>query len=657
MTRRIRNRHLFVSDLILLLLASYLCFVVRFDSFWFNPSTEGFLLFTLLMVPITLFVFHLSGLYRRYWPYASVDDVVMLAGAAAIATVAIEGAVVIAHILTVQGASSIPRSIPLIYLPLALMVTATPRFLLRVITQHLESAPRPDRVLRVLIVGAGRAGILIVREIQHNPQLGFHVVGFVDDDTSKHQMKIYGVPVLGTRDDIPALVRRHDIEQVIIAMPAVAGKTIRTIVEMCEHIPVPTRTMPGVYELLDGKVSVSQLRPVQIEDLLRREPVQTDIESVRNLIAGQCVLVTGAGGSIGSELCRQILRCHPAELVLVGHGENSIFLAHNELRTMYPAVTLHPVIADLRFPERLHAIFHTYHPDIVFHAAAHKHVPLMERNPSEAITNNVLGTRNLLDVSLATGVEHFVMISSDKAVNSTSIMGASKRVAEMLVHQAAKRSGRPFVSVRFGNVLGSRGSVVLTFKEQIAAGGPITITHPEMTRYFMTIPEAVQLVLQAAVLGQGGEVFVLDMGDPVKIVDLARDMIELSGLEEGRDIEIVYTGMRPGEKMYEELFVHSEQHRPTVHPKIRVAVRANQRANGHEPAAPAIPHGREPTTLDRDVDALVQAAHWCDERSMVRLLQTINPLYCPVPQPEQGKVVEMQRYQNGAGQARAVGGK
>lgn len=663
MVRHIRNRHLFISDIALLAVASYLCFVVRFDTFLLNEKHyEGVFLFTVLMVPITLIVFHLTGVYRRYWQYASVEEMILLVGATAIATVAVEVAVAATHALLVRGESSIPRSIPFIFLPLALFAATTPRLMLRMLAQNQERLPRPDRVVRVLVVGAGRAGALIVREIQQNPQLGLHVMGFVDDDVGKRGVKIQGVPVLGLCDDIPAVVKHHDIEQVIIAMPTVPGKKIRYIVDLCDRFEVPTRTMPGIYELLDGKVNINQLRPVQIEDLLRRDPVRTDIEAVHSLIADHRVLITGAGGSIGSELCRQVMRCNPAELVLVGHGENSIFTIHQELQKVgRPGVVLHPVIADLRFPERLRAIFHRHRPAIVFHAAAHKHVPLMECNPSEAITNNVLGTRNLVDVSLAMGVERFVMISSDKAVNSTNMMGASKRVAELLVHQAAQHSGRAFVSVRFGNVLGSRGSVVLTFKEQIAAGGPITITHPEMTRYFMTIPEAVQLVLQAAVLGRGGEVFVLDMGDPVKIVDLARDMIELSGLEVGRDIDIVYTGVRPGEKMHEELYVDGECHQPTIHPKIRVAVWAEQRSSGSNGqgmrlsgSATSTPH----LNLDQAVEALIEAARRDDVHATVRLLHAIAPI-SGLEQKDKQHNVDVQpspcHATNGAGQMRAVG--
>jgi FlaA1/EpsC-like NDP-sugar epimerase len=408
------------------------------------------------------------------------------------------------------------------------------------------------------------------------------VVGFLDDNTDKYRMHIHGIPVLGSRYDIPYLAQQHNIQQVIIAIASAPGKVVREIVHLCEQAEVDTKIIPGLHEMLDGKVRTSQLRDVQIEDLLRRAPVQTDVSAVGAMIRGKRVLITGGGGSIGSELCRQVLHCEPAQLIILGHGENSVFDIHNELQRMLlnrqngsTSTYLDAVIADVRFADRLHTIFQTYRPQIVFHAAAHKHVPLMETNPVEAITNNVIGTQNLLAAAHAADTEHFVMISTDKAVNPTSIMGASKRVAELLVHRAAMVSGRPYVAVRFGNVLGSRGSVVLTFKQQIAMGGPITVTHPEMRRYFMTIPEAVQLVMQAATLGKGGEVFTLDMGEPIKIADLARDMIELSGLEVGHDIDIVFTGSRPGEKLYEELFVPGEEYYRTQHEKIFIARNAS----------------------------------------------------------------------------------
>lgn len=375
---------------------------------------------------------------------------------------------------------------------------------------------------------------------------------------------------------------------------------------------------------MSGQINVNLLRNVQIEDLLRRTPVQTNIAAVSGLLGGKRILISGGGGSIGSELCRQALRCRPSEIIVLGHGENSVFEIQNELGRQVAAYNsgagsdsawdhkcrLTAIIADIRFADRIQSVFEEYRPHIVFHTAAHKHVPLMEANPAEAITNNVLGTRNLLNAALAVGVDRFVMVSSDKAVNPTSIMGACKRAAELLVHQAAKVSGRPYVAVRFGNVLGSRGSVVLSFRQQIASGGPVTVTDPAMRRYFMTIPEAVQLVLQAAVLGTGGEVFILDMGEPVKIVDLARDMIELSGLEVGRDIDIVFTGIRPGEKLYEELFVTGEVYHRTQHDKIYIAANASSFV---------------PPFLDEVIEELAIAAQQNDPQAIRCALQKLIP--------------------------------
>jgi FlaA1/EpsC-like NDP-sugar epimerase len=374
--------------------------------------------------------------------------------------------------------------------------------------------------------------------------------------------------VLGSLSRITELVDRHEVEEVIIAMPRAPGHVVREVVRAALDVGVRTRTVPGMYDILSGKVTVASLRQVEIQDLLRREPIQTDLDLVRVLATGETVLVTGAGGSIGSELCRQLARLEPAQILLLGHGENSIFDVFAELTERFPSVTTVPIIADVRDRERLRHVFQQYRPYSVFHAAAHKHVPLMEGNIAEAVTNNVLGTKNVAELSVEFEVEHLVMISTDKAVRPTNIMGATKRVAEQIVQEIAETHHRKFVAVRFGNVLGSRGSVVPTFLRQIQAGGPVTVTHPEMRRYFMMIPEAVQLVLQAGAIGRGGEVFVLDMGEPVKVLDLATDLIRLSGLEVGTDIQIRFSGTRPGEKLYEELFFDSESAIPTDHPKV-----------------------------------------------------------------------------------------
>ena len=476
---------------------------------------------------------------------------------------------------------------------------------------------------RVAIMGAGSAGLMIAREIGRNPQLGMQVVGFFDDDANKRNVLIDGLPVLGDRSAIPQLVPEHDIQRIIIAMPRVAGSEIRQIAEICRQAGVETRTLPGMYELIDGSVDVRQIRPVQIDDLLRREPIETDLQAVRQTLAGRRVLVTGGGGSIGSELCRQILRSGPAELIVLGHGENSVFEIEAQLSRLAleqagagkaKQTIIRSVIADVRFADRIRSIFYELRPEIVFHAAAHKHVPLMEQNPAEAITNNVLGTRNVVQAALAANVDRLVMISTDKAVNPTNVMGSSKRTAEMIVLQAARQHGCNFSVVRFGNVLGSRGSVLHTFNRQIAAGGPITVTHPEITRYFMTIPEAVQLLLQASTLGMGGEVFMLDMGQPVRIADMAHDLVRLSGLEVGQDIEIVYTTLRPGEKLYEELFISGEEYRSTQHEKIFVVGNAGNFV---------------PETLYQQIGVLANAADSDDRPAILAGLRALVPEYCP----------------------------
>jgi FlaA1/EpsC-like NDP-sugar epimerase len=616
-----RNRYFFITDQMLLALAAYLSYVLRLETFDLGARWPGFFLFVGLALLITPLVFWYAGVYTRYWRYASAEELLLLSGATTTASVLI-GAASLTVVQFLPRISQFPRSIPLIFLLLALAATAGPRFLVRIsatsLTRKNAEGKGPNRPPQpVLIMGAGDAGAMIVREMQHNPHLGLIPVGFLDDNLGKHDVRIHGVPVLGDRNAIPAMVRKHRVRQVIIAMPTVSGQVIRDIVRICDKASVRAHTIPGMYELLGGTVTVSQLRPVQIEDLLRRAPVETDIAAVERLLQGKRVLVTGGGGSIGSELCRQIARCNPDALAILGHGENSVFEITEELSLICRPDCIHTVIADTRFSQRLRGVLETFQPEIIFHAAAHKHVPLMEKNPAEAITNNILGTRNLLEAAKAVGVDRFVMISTDKAVNPTNVMGATKRAAELLVHQAAQETGKPYGAVRFGNVLGSRGSVVLTFQRQIAAGGPVTVTDPEVKRYFMTIPEAVQLVLQAAVLGQGGEIFVLDMGEPVKISDLARDLIKLSGLEVDRDMEIAYTGLRPGEKLFEELFISGETYARTKHGKIFVV-----KNNLAEPASPAVDEAR--------LERLAAAAASNDRDEIVSSLKALVPEFSPV---------------------------
>ncbi len=390
----------------------------------------------------------------------------------------------------------------------------------------------------------------------------------MDDDPAKQKQEIHGTPVIGKMDELAHLIDLKKVDEVIIAIPSAPGQIVRKVTDICRSKNIPSRTMPSLHELIGGKVSVNRLREVDITDLLRRAPTHIDTELVGLSLGGRRVLVTGAGGSIGRELCRQIARWEPKELYILGHGENSIFETLIELEQSYPALVIHPLIADIRDQERIDHLFAIYQPQVVFHAAAHKHVPLMQANIEEAISNNVLGTRNVVDACIRTNVERLVMISTDKAICPTSVYGATKRIGEMLILDAGRRLGKAFSVVRFGNVLGSRGSVLLLFKRQIDHGGPVTVTHPEMERYFMTIPEAVHLVLQASAMGVGGEVFVLNMGEQIRILDLAQDLIRLSGLEPGKDIEIEFTGIRPGEKLREALWDEGADYVSTAHPDV-----------------------------------------------------------------------------------------
>ncbi len=613
-----RNRHFLTLDAALMLSTPFVSLWLRLDGLEaLFPYLRSTLIYALIALCVRVALFYPFGLYNRYWRSATVEELAQIVRAIGASTLMVCFLFFLSGQFHFAGAP-LPRSLPLIDSLLVLIGVGGMRFGMRYTERVIKERPK-STAQRILIAGAGDAGIMIARELMSNPQLELYPIGFIDDDPNKHKVRIVSLPVFGGRDRLAEIVKRENVSQVIIAMPTVSGAIIREFRECCEQAGVAAKTIPGLYEILSGKVGISHLRNVQIEDLLRREPIETDIAAVRDLVRGRRVLITGAGGSIGGELCRQVLRCHPKVMILLGHGENTVFDIQNELLAVRATLPCRPddtptqiqgVIADVRFPRRLLSIFQRYQPEIVFHAAAHKHVPLMEANPTEAISNNVIGTRNLLHAALTNNTQHFVMISTDKVVNPTSLMGASKRVAEMLVLRAARQSGRNFVAVRFGNVLGSSGSVVPIFKQQIAAGGPVTVSHPEMTRYFMTIPEAVQLVLQASVLGQGGEIFMLDMGEPVKIVDLARDLIELSGLEVGRDIEITFTGIRPGEKLFEELLLSDEAYQPTRHEKIRVARAASAYLPAH---------------LDDVMTALEQAVSEDDDATVVYCLQNLLP--------------------------------
>ncbi len=564
----LRNRYLLLLDAALLTASVVVAYCLRFDGWvWGEGQRTIALWFVAIAIPLKLLSFWGIGLYRRLWRYASIAEVerIVVAGLLAAGVALLVGAAVLP--LTGLTAARVPFSVLLMDGFFSTAAIALPRLLLRMLSQRPARQRRRDDA-SVLIAGAGAAGGIIAKQLWENPQLGLNPVGFVDDDTAKHGHRLYNLPVLGSLDDIPELVARLGVGELIIAMPTAPGRVVRKVVRSASQIGIKTSTVPGLHDILSGRKKVTSLRQVEIQDLLRREPIETDLELVRTHAAQETVLVTGAGGSIGSELCRQLARLEPKSIVLLGHGENSIFDILQELEARFPAVAMVPVIADIRDRDRMRAAFERYRPFAVFHAAAHKHVPLMEANVAEAVSNNVLGTRNVVELAAEFGTHHLVLISTDKAVRPTNVMGATKRVAELIVQEVAELQHRNFVAVRFGNVLGSRGSVVPTFLRQIQAGGPVTVTHPEMRRYFMTIPEAVQLVLQAGALGRGGEVFVLDMGEPVKIVDLATDLIRLSGLDVGADIEVRFTGARPGEKLYEELFFSSESAVPTGHPKI-----------------------------------------------------------------------------------------
>lgn len=628
---QLRNRHFLLVDLLVFACSPALALCLRTDAL---TSLETYfiplLYYTGLALVLRALLFYRFGIYRRYWRFASSIDLVQLTTAMLIALLILVGFLEVNRNITPWP--QLPRSIPFIDAMICFLAVVGIRAAIWLAASwqaRVERRQQPRQTIRVLIAGAGYTGALLAREIRHNTNIHMRLVGFLDDDVQKLGMEMHGARVLGGRAELAHLLHLHAVDRVLIAMPTADGAILREIVATCRQVGVTTLTVPGLHELLNGEVNINHLRTVQIEDLLRRAAINTDTAAVKHLLQGKRVLVTGGGGSIGSELCRQILRCQPAQLILLGHGENSIFEISNELRRLQDelsqvtgsrprATTITPVIADLRFRERIFAVCQEHQPQFIFHAAAHKHVPLMESNPVEAITNNVLGTQILLAAARQVGVERFVMISTDKAVNPTNVMGASKRTAELLVLQAARSTGRFYQVVRFGNVLGSRGSVLHTFKQQIANGGPVTVTHPEMIRYFMTIPEAVQLVLQASVVGQGGEVLMLDMGKPVRIVDLAQDLITLSGLEVGHDIQIEFSGLRPGEKLYEEMFTPNEVYGPTQHAKILVARNASQFI---------------PPDLNAQLEELIGAALKNDSASVFRLLQQLLPEYRAWEQP------------------------
>jgi FlaA1/EpsC-like NDP-sugar epimerase len=520
----------------------------------------------LLASALTIFIAHHAfamyyGLYRKVWEYASIGELSSIVKAVTLSILAI------AIVQYLYRGDILLRALAITWMLHVLLIGGS-RLSWRVLRDN-QFKPKRAEQQRTMIVGAGKAGTLVARQLLNNPENGLLPVLYVDDDKNKHGLDIYNVRVAESETkNISEIAEENGIERIIIAIPSLNKSDSAELIKRCMDTGIKTQTIPLIEDIMTGKVSVTDIQDVKIEDLLGREEVKLDMNKIADQLTGKTILVTGAGGSIGSEICRQIARFGPKKLFLLGHGENSIYLIDMELRKAIANDTeIIPLIADIQDRERIMTIINEYKPDVVYHAAAHKHVPLMEGNPMEAVKNNIYGTKNVAEASHMAGVKNFVMVSTDKAVNPPNVMGASKRFAEMIVQNLAKRSETTFVAVRFGNVLGSRGSVIPLFKKQIAVGGPVTVTHPDMTRYFMTIPEASRLVIQAGTLARGGEVFVLDMGEPVRIVDLAKNLIRLSGYSE-EDIQINFSGIRPGEKMYEELLDSDEITEKQVFPKI-----------------------------------------------------------------------------------------
>lgn len=553
---------------LLILLDSFIVLTAVYLSYWFiHPNVLNKIPTTVIVSSITLLCSHhifaaIYKLYNKAWEYASIGELKQIFKAITLSII------VTAIVQQIINHDIYVRILAIAWM-LHLLLIGGSRFVWRMFRDTYITKAADKK--RTLIIGAGSAGTMVVRQLQHNKEADLYPIAFVDDDRNKQKLEIYNVPVVGTTNHIQEIVEDNDIEHIIIAIPSLNRNQINEIFEKCRKTKAKTQIVPMLEDLLDGKLSVNEFRDVQVEDLLGREPIQLDDAGIGEKIAGKTILVTGAGGSIGSEICRQVMKYKPAKIVLLGHGENSIYNIEMEMRVTYKdTVEITTEIADIQDRHKIFEIMEKHQPYIVYHAAAHKHVPLMERNPEEAVKNNIFGTKNVAEAADTFKVNTFVMVSTDKAVNPTNVMGATKRFAEMLVqHMASVSTGTRFVAVRFGNVLGSRGSVIPLFKKQIQKGGPVTVTHPDMIRYFMTIPEASRLVIQAGTLARGGELFVLDMGDPVKIVDLARNLITLSGYSI-EEIGIEFTGLRPGEKMYEELLNEGEVHPEQIFPKIHI---------------------------------------------------------------------------------------
>ena len=566
-----RDKKFIVYDILFVILSLYGALLLRFD---FNIPKEYIVFFKVSIIPvvlITVFFNSLFNLYRNIWKYASVEELVSIVYSISTTNIVfIVYSYFVNYILLENMYYRFPFTVHIIFWILCTISLGGTRFIYRIMAERLDDTEGNGKKSKLLIVGAGDAGAMLIKELKKHKELNYEIIGLVDDNDYKKGKTINGVKVIGGTQDVIRIAKDKKVDEIIVAIPSAELSVKKEILNLCKKTNCKLKTLPGIYEIIDGTVNFSKLRDVSIEDLLGREPVRLNSDNINRYIKDRVILVTGGGGSIGSELCRQIARFHPKRLLILDIYENNAYDLQMELKHDYPNLKMEVIIASIREIERLKNIFEAYRPEVVFHAAAHKHVPLMEENPAEAIKNNILGTYNVVKCSHEYGVNKFVQISTDKAVNPTNIMGATKRFCEIIIQVFDKISSTEYVAVRFGNVLGSNGSVIPLFKKQIAHGGPVTVTHPEINRFFMTIPEAAQLVIQAGSIAKGGEIFVLDMGKPVKIADLARDLITLSGLKPDVDIKVEYTGLRPGEKLYEELLMDEVALTSTEHNKIFV---------------------------------------------------------------------------------------
>ncbi|HOW55582.1 MAG TPA: nucleoside-diphosphate sugar epimerase/dehydratase [Syntrophorhabdaceae bacterium] len=551
------------SDAVSTVFAYWFAYILRFNFSIPEINLKVFFATLPVLLLIRVFCFYFFKLYSGVWRYASMNDLLRILKATVLSSF-----LFFVYVGLVYQLIDFPRSVFIIDWFIIVCLVGGSRFLYRLFREFYPAGGAIKEKKKVIIVGAGRAGEMLLREMRQNSRIGYEPVGFLDDNTSKKGMRIHGLPVLGKIDDLEKTVDKKQVQEAIIAIPTLSGKEMRRIIQLCENAGIPCKTVPAISDILNGTVHVNQIRQISIEDLLGREHVELNERQIREYLTGKRVLVTGAAGSIGSELCRQIMKMEPEKLILYERVENEIYRIDKEFSQAFTERPYEMVLGDILDTQRLEWAMDTFKPQVVFHAAAYKHVPIMESNPLLAIKNNVQGTYNVAKESIRAGVDKFVLISTDKAVSPANVMGATKRVAELICQGMNSQNRTRFIAVRFGNVLGSAGSVIPLFKEQIIKGGPVTVTHPEMTRYFMSIPEAAQLVMQAGAMGTGGEIFVLDMGEPVKIIDLAQDMIRLMGFKIGEDVDVVYTGLRPGEKLHEELVAEEEESVKTLHGKI-----------------------------------------------------------------------------------------